>query len=257
MERSLRIGEETVHRRGEETSRCSHERTPGLQIQTEEEDEDAGEETGEIPVGWRSATGRGRGATQRSARGAAAARRVPDDTERVHAQRVHDARPERVPAAGVRLPAVRRGTDAAGRIRWRLLRRRAGLAVPAAAAVAVGVRPGPRLAGRVRAAAVVRITLAERLVGQVGAGVPGPAGHEARVLARAGGTEARVRARARAAGDEARVRAAGAVADHQHVPRARRAALRCQRARHAAHLRVAVRVRHRHPAAMSRRLAAQ
>lgn len=258
MERPLGVRETAVHRRGEEASRRSHEGAPGLQVQTQEEDEDPREETGEVPVGRWRVVRRGRSATDGSAVGTAAAGRVPDDAERVHAQWIHDARPECVPAASVRIPALRRVADAAGRLRWRVLRRRAGLAVPAAAAVAVGVRHGAGFAGRVRTAAVVRVALAQRLVGQVGAGVTGPAGHEARVRAARGpgAAEARVRAapraRARPARDEARVRAAGPEPHHQHVPRARRAAVRRGRgARHAAHLRIAVRVRHRHPAAMS------
>lgn len=219
MERPLRIGEATVHRRGEETARSAHEGTPGLQVQAAEEDEDTRQETREVPARRRRAARRHRCVARRAQRRPAAATgRLPDDAQRIHAQRVHDARPVRLPAASLRVPSLRRGADAA-KLRRRLLQWRARVAVHAPAAVAVDVRARPRLPRRLRAASLVRVALSLRLVGQVGARVARPARHEARVRALRA-DEARVPA-ARADGDEARVRAARPEPYHQYVPRAR------------------------------------
>lgn len=184
MEGFVRIREAALHRRGQAAARSAHEGTSGLQIQAAKEDEDPGQETREIPHGRRRVTA-GVRAARRAAVRPAAAGHVPDvGRQRIHAQRVHDARSQRLPATDLRLPAIRRVADAAGRLRRRILRRvrhRSGLTVRTSTSLPGRVRDRSRLARCLRRTRVLCLAQSQRIISQIRARVAGTARHEARV----------------------------------------------------------------------------
>lgn len=126
VEAAQRVREAAVHRRGQAAAGRAHEGAPRLQIPAAAQDQDAAQE-GQVPV-RNDEPAPERGPVAIGGVGGPAGRgpRHVPDAERVHAQRVHDARRLGLPAAvrGCELRAVRHGTDAAQRVheRWLWLR---------------------------------------------------------------------------------------------------------------------------------------
>jgi hypothetical protein len=122
VEAAQRSGEEAVHRRSEEAARRAHEGAPRLQVPAAAEDQNAPEE-GQVPAGRvRPAAQCGPDADGAVGRPTGGEPRHVPDAERVHAQRVHDARPRRLPAAVRRrqLRPVRHEPDAVHERRLRV-----------------------------------------------------------------------------------------------------------------------------------------